>query len=50
MVFLLLFFLSGGVFRRCISGGVFLLRVSGSASFFPAVPILCKFGNLIIIN
>ena len=28
-------------------GGVFLLRVSGSARFFPAVQSICKFGTFI---
>ena len=32
------------------SGGVFLLRVSGSARFFPAVQTMCKFGNFIKIS
>ena len=35
------------VFRVNTSGGVFLLRVSGSARFFPAAQTICKFGNLI---
>ena len=29
------------------SGGVFLLRVLGSARFFPAVQTICKFENFI---
>ena len=29
------------------SGGVFLLRVTGSARFFPAVQTICKFKNFI---
>ena len=29
------------------SRGVFLLRVSGSARFFPVVQIICKYGNFI---
>ena len=29
------------------SGGVFLLKVSGSARFFPAVLTICKIGNFI---
>ena len=32
------------------SGGVLLLRVSGSARFFSAVQALCKFGNFIEIS
>ena len=32
------------------SGGVFLLSVSGSAKFFPAVKTICRFGSLIKIN
>ena len=32
------------------SGGVFLLRVSGSARFFPAVQTICKFGNFVKIS
>ena len=32
------------------SGGVILLRVSGSARFFPGVQTVCKFGNSIKIN
>ena len=35
------------VFRVNNSGGAFLLRVSGSARFFPAVQTICKFGNFI---
>ena len=38
------------VFLVNSSGGVFLLRVSGSARFFPAVHTMCKFGNLIRIS
>ena len=38
------------VFRVSSSGGVFLLNVSGSARFFPAVQTMCKFGNFIKIN
>ena len=38
------------VFRVNNSGGVFLLRVSGSARFFPAVQTICKFGNFIKIS
>ena len=29
------------------SGGVFRLSVSGNARFFPAVHIICRFGNFI---
>ena len=32
------------------SGGVFLLRVLGSARFFPAVQTICKFGNFFKIS
>ena len=32
------------------SGGVFLLRVLGSARCFPAVQTICKFVNFIKIN
>ena len=32
------------------SVGVFLLRVSGSARFFPAVQTMCKFGIFIKIS
>ena len=32
------------------SGGVFQLRVSGSARFFPAVQTICKFVNFIKIS
>ena len=38
------------VFLVNSSGGVFLLRVSGSARFFPAVHTMCKFGNFIKIS
>ena len=38
------------VFRVNTSGGVFLLRVSGSARFFPAAQAICKFVNLIKIS
>ena len=38
------------VFLVSNSVAVFLLRVSGSASFFPAVHTMCKFGNFIKIN
>ena len=37
-------------FRVNNSGGVFLLRVSDSARFFPAVQTICKFGNFIKKN
>ena len=30
--------------------GVFLLRVSGKARFFPAVQVICKFGSFIKIS
>ena len=32
------------------SGGVFLLRISGKARFFPAVQIICRFGNFVKFN
>ena len=32
------------------SSDVFLLSVSGSASFFPAVQTICRFGNFIKFN
>ena len=35
------------VFLVYNSGGVFLLRVSGSARFFLAVQTMCKFGKFI---
>ena len=35
------------VFLVNISGGVFLLRLSGSARFFPAVQTIFKFGSFI---
>ena len=35
------------VFRVSNSGGVFRLKVSGNARFFPAVQTICKFGNFI---
>ena len=38
------------VYRVINSGGVFLLRVSGSAMFFPAVQTICRFGNFIKIS
>ena len=38
------------VFLVNSSGGVFLLRASGSARFFPAVHTMCKFGILIRIS
>ena len=38
------------VFRVSSSDGVFLLNVSGSARFFPAVQTICKFGNFIRIT
>ena len=41
--------ISSVVFLVDCSGGVFLLRVPGSARFFPAVHTMCKFGNFIII-
>ena len=44
MVFLLLFFLVNN------SGGVFLLSVSGNATFFSAVQTICRFGNFIQFN
>ena len=37
------------VFRVNNSGGIFLLRVSGSARFFPAVQLICKFRSFIKI-
>ena len=43
-VFQLLFF------RVSNSGGVFRLKVSGNARFFPAVQTICKFGNFIRIS
>ena len=41
---------SAVVFLVSSSDGVFLLRVSGSARFFPAVHTMCKFGNFIRIS
>ena len=38
------------VFLVNSSGGVFLLRVSGSSRFFPALQLICKFGNFIKLN
>ena len=38
------------VFLVISSAGVFLLRVSGSATFLPAVHNMCKFGNFTRIN
>ena len=38
------------VLRVSNSGGVFRLKVSGNARFFPAVQTICKFGNFIRIN
>ena len=38
------------VFRVSSSGGVFLLRISGSARPFRAVHTMCKFENSIKIN
>ena len=44
------FGISTVVFRVSNSGGVFRLKVSGSARFFPAVQTICRFGNFIRIN
>ena len=33
------------VLRVSNSGGVFRLKVSGNARFFPAVQTICKFGS-----
>ena len=44
---LLLCGISIDVFLVNNSGDVFLLRVSGSARFFPALQNICKFGNFI---
>ena len=38
------------VFRVINSSGVFLLRVSGIARFFPAVQTICMFGNFTKIS
>ena len=32
------------------SGGLFLLKVSGNARFFPAVQNICKFGNFLEVS
>ena len=42
--------LSTVVFRVNKSGGVSLLRVSGSARFFRAVQTICKFGSFIELS
>ena len=38
------------VFLVNSSSGVFRLSVSGNARFFPAVQIICKFGNFLEIS
>ena len=42
--------ISNVVFRVKNSGGVFILRVSGSARIFPAVQTICQFGNFLKIS
>ena len=44
------FGISTVVFRVSSSGGVFLLKVSGNARFFPAVQTMCNFGIFIRIS
>ena len=44
------FIFSTVVFRVNNSGGVFLLGVSSSARFFPAVQTICNFGKFIKIS